>query len=123
IEGGNLQTHLQPLTDHFKKAPKIFTEDCRIHFEKTVDEVFNLIRGLSPYPAAFTMLNGKVLKIFRAKKIHSSHGERPGTPSSDQKTFLRFYCSDGWIEATEVQLEGKKKMTIEEFMRGHRVNP
>jgi len=118
IKQGNVQTQSQPLTDHFKKAPKIFTEDCRIHFDKSVDEVFNLIRGLSPYPAAFTMLNSKVLKIFRAKKISENVNQEAGEISSDGKTFLRFACRDGRIETTEVQLEGKKKMSIEEFLRG-----
>jgi len=122
IENGNTQTTDQLLNGDFKKAPKIFTEDCGIHFEKTTDEVFNLIRGLSPYPAAFTTMNAKVLKIFRAGKILELHSATPGSVSSDGKTFLRFACSDGWIEIKELQLEGKKKMSVEEFLRGHKLN-
>lgn len=150
VESGNVSVTEQPLTNSFKKAPKIFTADCKIDWNKSRDEIFNLIRGLSPYPAAFTELNGKVLKIFRAKKIVASSnihrhseldsesarseemlippqagqhdGVNPMKFFSDGKTFLRFACKDGWMEVTEVQLEGKKKMTTEEFLRGHRIN-
>ena len=122
IENGNIQTTDQLLSGDFKKAPKIFTEDCQINFEKTTEEVFNLIRGLSPYPASFTTLNGKMLKIFRAEKKLEAHSATPGSILSDGKTFLRFACSDGWIEIKELQLEGKKKMTVEEFLRGHKLN-
>ncbi|HYV92103.1 MAG TPA: methionyl-tRNA formyltransferase [Chitinophagales bacterium] len=121
IESGNVSVIEQPMTNHFKKAPKLFTADCKIDWTKNAQEIFNLIRGLSPYPAAFTGLNGKVFKIFRAKKISEAHHQTPGKIYSDGKTFLRFACDDGWIEATEVQLEGKKKMTAEEFLRGHRI--
>lgn len=122
IENGNVSVIEQPMTNNFKKAPKIFTSDCLIDWKKSPGEIYNLIRGLSPYPAAFTQLNGKMLKIFRAKKISEPHDLPEGKIYSDGKTFLRFACSNGWIEATEVQLEGKKKMTSEEFLRGHRVN-
>jgi methionyl-tRNA formyltransferase len=63
-----------------------------------------------------------VLKIFRAKKILEPHHQIPGKTFTDGKTFLRFASSDGWIEVTEIQLEGKKKMMAEEFLRGHRIN-
>jgi len=122
IESGNVSVTEQPMTNHFKKAPKIFTADCRIDWKKSAEEIYNLIRGLSPYPAAFTELNGKILKIFMAKKFSESHDLTGGKIYSDGKTFLRFACANGWIEATEVQLEGKKKMTAEEFLRGHRIN-
>jgi len=121
IENGNVSVIDQPLTNHFKKAPKIFTADCKIDWTKNTEEVFNLIRGLSPYPAAFTELSGKVFKIFRAQKISEPHHHVAGKIFSDAKTSLRFACSDGWIEATEVQLEGKKKMTTEEFLRGNKI--
>ena len=100
-------------------APKIFTEDCRIDWNKNVDDVYNLIRGLSPYPAAFTMLEGKTFKILAAEKRPSQPAVRPGAIDSDHKTFLHFACRDGWIEAREVQLEGKKKMGIADFLRGY----
>ncbi len=107
-------THHSPL----KHAPKIFTETCKIDFSKTTNEVHNLIRGLSPSPVAFTMLNGKKLKIYRAEKekiIPLSAGQY----ETDGRTFLRFACADGYFAVKELQLEGKKRMMIEEFLRGY----
>jgi len=102
-----------------KHAPKIFTETCKIDFTKTVDEVHNLIRGLSPFPGAFTELNGKTLKIYRSKKEITPNAVMAGFHETDGKTFLKFACADGYIHATELQLEGKKKMNIEDFLRGY----
>lgn len=103
-----------------KHAPKIFTETCRIDFSRSVDEVHNLIRGLSPFPGAFTTLNEKTLKIFRTEKLLISPVSVAGQYETDGKSFLRFACADGYIAVTELQLEGKKKMTTEEFLRGYR---
>ena len=104
-----------------KHAPKIFTETCRIDWNKTVDEVYNLIRGLSPYPTAFTMFHGKTLKIYRAERIDGLHSSIvAGNFETDQKTYLRFACSNGYISIIELQLEGKKKMLTTDFLRGYR---
>jgi methionyl-tRNA formyltransferase len=103
-----------------KHAPKIFTETCRIEWDKSVDEVYNLIRGLSPYPGAFSELEGKTLKIFKAKKIKVEPTTTAGAFDTDRKSFLKFACADGYIEITELQLEGKKKMLVEDFLRGYR---
>lgn len=100
-------------------APKIFTETCKIDWKKNVDEVYNLIRGLSSYPGAFTYLNGKLFKIFRARKEKAVSSGIEGSYETDRKSYLRFCCADGSISATDIQLEGKKKMTIEEFLRGY----
>lgn len=102
-----------------KHAPKIFTETCKINFSKTVDEVHNLIRGLSPFPGAFTTLHDKMLKIYRSKKEITTQ-RLPAEFVTDGKTFLKFACSDGYIHLLEIQLEGKKKMLIEDFLRGYR---
>jgi methionyl-tRNA formyltransferase len=117
-----LQTHL-PLTTHhspLKHAPKIFTETCKIDWSKPVDAVHNLIRGLSPFPGAFSHLNGKVLKIYRSEKEYKKPSAEPGTFETDKKTFLKFACADGFIDIKELQLEGKKKMMVEDFLRGYR---
>ena len=106
-------------TGLLKHAPKIFTETCKINFSKTVEEVHNLIRGLSPFPGAFTELNGKTLKIYRSEKEISSITITPGFHETDGKTFLKFACADGYVHAKELQLEGKKKMLIEDFLRGY----
>ncbi len=111
-----LTTHHLPL----KHAPKIFTETCKIDWSKPVDEVHNLIRGLSPYPGAFTSLNDKMLKIYRSEKEAIQPSIKAGEFETDKKSYLRFACADGFINVKELQLEGKKKMSVEEFLRGYR---
>lgn len=106
------------ITD-IKHAPKIFKDDCRIVWSNTAQQVFNHIRGLSPYPAAFTTLDGKGLKIFKASIGPGLAQLQPGQYSTDGKTYLRFACSIGSIDVQECQLEGKKRMKIEEFLRGN----
>jgi methionyl-tRNA formyltransferase len=103
-----------------KHAPKIFTETCQINWNEPVGVVHNLVRGLSPYPGAFTYLHGKMLKIYRARKEDGSAPAAIGEPETDHKTFLRFACADGFLSVLELQLEGKRKMTTEEFLRGYR---
>lgn len=104
-----------------KHAPKIFTETCKINWSKTIDEIHNLIRGLSPYPCAFTYLNNKVLKIYRSKKEIALNAFENGSVHSDGRSFLKFACSNGYIHVTDVQLEGKKRMNVEDFLRGYRI--
>lgn len=99
-------------------APKIFTETCLIHFDQPVEKVHNLIRGLSPFPGAFTHLDSKILKIYKSLKESGTPGVEPGQYSTDGKTFLKFACTDGWLVVKELQLEGKKRMPVEDFLRG-----
>ena len=107
-----------------KPAPKITKELCDIDWSQPVVRVCNLIRGLSPYPAAFTTLEAegkpaRSIKVFFARTVPFA-GEKPvpGTVSSDGKTHLRIACADGWAELTEVQLSGKSRMGIADFLRG-----
>lgn len=125
---GNKQstTENSPLTagnPTLRHAPKIFTETCRIDWNQPIAAIYNLIRGLSPYPAAFTYLNDKVLKIYKAKKELHPAPKTAGSVESDQKTYIKFAGADGYIHITELQLEGKKKMTVDEFLRGYRIHP
>lgn len=104
-------------------APKIFTETCKIDWNKPIDEVYNLVRGLSPYPGAFTFIDNKMLKIFKAGKesfIGQTGTLGPGEYLSDNKTFLKFACNNGYLLVKELQLEGKKKMSVEDFLKGYR---
>lgn len=103
-----------------KQAPKIFSQTARIDWNKPVEEIHNLIRGLSPYPAAYTELGDKTFKIFRSEKELSIPTSKPGRWESDGKSWMKFACKDGYIHLKEVQLEGKKKMPIEDFLRGYR---
>jgi len=120
---GNNTAIEQPQTadaSALKHAPKIFTADCKIDWTKSVEEIYNLIRGLSPYPSAFTLLGDKNFRIFKASKEQAVVDIVPGGFLSDGRNFLKFACRDGFIHATEVQLEGKKKMNITDFLRGWR---
>ena len=103
-----------------KHAPKLSTETSKINWNKNVDEVYNLIRGLSPHPAAFTFLNNKTLKVHKVKKEIIKPSIAPGNFDTDKKTFLKFACANGYISIAELQLEGKKRINIEEFLRGYR---
>ena len=85
-----------------------------------MDEVYNLIRGLAPYPAAFSFLQGKKMKIYKAEKVQTKPSIAAGELETDRKTFIQFACTDGFIAVKEIQLEGKKKMLIEDLLRGYR---
>jgi methionyl-tRNA formyltransferase len=103
-----------------KHAPKLLPDTGRIDWNQSVHVIYNLIRGLSPYPAAFTELQGKKLKIFLAEKEAGKPAEPPGTFITDKKTYLKYTCVDGFISVTELQLEGKKRMNTTAFLRGYR---
>ncbi len=103
-------------------APKIFKEDCRIDWSKPVVAVNNLIRGLSPYPAAWTNFNSSEsetgVKIFKAMVEQIGHDCKPGEILSDNKKYLKIACADGFLHLVDLQLAGKKRMGIAEFLRG-----
>jgi methionyl-tRNA formyltransferase len=110
-----------------RPAPKIFKETCRIDWTQPTEHIYNLIRGLSPYPAAWSELsspNGEknILKIYESKKaIEKNPTERAGTIKTDGKHYFRIATGDGYIYILQLQLPGKKKMTVEEFLRGHNI--
>lgn len=104
-----------------KTAPKIFRDDCKIDWHQPAMRIHNLIRGLSPYPAAFTDIAGTQWKIFTSTPIITAHASEPGTIVSDHKTYLHIACADGFIQIHSLQAEGKKRMEIEEFLRGYRL--
>ncbi len=101
-------------------APKIHTDHCRINWSLPVEAVYNLIRGLSPYPGAFMIMNEKMFKIYSAEKEMVFPSVTEGDYETDGKAFLKFACSNGYLHLKEVQMEGKKKMKIEDFLRGFR---
>jgi methionyl-tRNA formyltransferase len=104
-----------------KHAPKIFKADMEIKWEKTAKEIYQHIKGLSPYPTAFTKLNGLVLKVYDAE-ISEPINQPVGTFVSDKKTYLKFQTADQSISIKELQLEGKKRMKVEEFLRGYNLD-
>jgi methionyl-tRNA formyltransferase len=106
-------------TEYLNHAPKLFTETGKIDWTKPLNEIYNLIRGLSPYPAAYSNLNGKTLKIFSVEKINEQPTIEIGAYKTDEKNYLQFACSNGYINVLELQLEGKKRMGIKDFLRGY----
>ncbi|SIN71717.1 methionyl-tRNA formyltransferase [Algoriphagus halophilus] len=103
-------------------APKIFKETGKINWEQPAIQIHNLVRGLSPYPAAWTELDGKNCKIYKTHVEESnSQNQSPGTLLSDGKTYLKFQTGNGVLEVLELQLEGKKRMKIEDFLRGYKL--
>lgn len=117
-----IPTAIGSKSEVIKHAPKIFTETCKIDWSRSVDEIHNLIRGLSPFPGAFTYLNDKLLKIYRSEKEYKKPSIETGQFETDGKTFLKFGCADGFGYVKELQLEGKRRMNIEEFLRGYKFN-
>ena len=118
---GTLQETPQEQLLTLEHAPKIFTETCKIDWTKNVDEIYNLIRGLSPYPTAFTFLKDKKLKVYRAEKEITESNKNAGEYITDNKKILKFACNNGFISVKELQLEGKKKMHVEDFLRGFKL--
>lgn len=103
-----------------KPAPKIFREHCRINWSSSGEQIHNLIRGMSPYPAAFSTLNGQNLKIFKGSYVIRRHFESAGSLVIENN-FLRIATADGYFYAEDIQLEGKKRMPSSEFIKGLRI--
>ncbi|MBQ6189451.1 MAG: methionyl-tRNA formyltransferase [Bacteroidaceae bacterium] len=148
VEAGQVhpipQSQLQ-VDGPLRPAPKIFKETCQIRWaDLTSREVYNFVRGLSPYPAAWTTLNGTMLKIYQVQDLpqpslkgrenSASDSEfllpitgedgrgLAGTISTDGKTYLRIACREGWVSVLSLQLAGKRRMSIEDFLRGAHID-
>lgn len=112
-----------PQTDsgNLKKAPKIFTEDCKINWNDSIANIYNRIRGLSPYPGAFTTLDDKIFKIFKTEKMAVQPDIAVGQYKTDNKKNILLAAQDGFIRLIEIQPEGKKRMNVEDYLRGHQL--
>lgn len=104
-----------------KHAPKIFTKDTEINWDQPVEQVHNLVRGLAPFPGAITKVDGKVVKLFSTNKEIKTPKELPGSFIIEDKKIAKFACKDGYLILNDIQWEGKKRMPIEDFLRGYRV--
>ena len=125
IQSDHITTFKQQPGTQCKPAPKIFKEDCKIDFSATASEVKNFIRGLAPYPAAWTTLGGKNFKILAADTVSFIPEHLPGADSAystNNKDYLLLHAKDGAVAVKELQMEGKKRMTIEEFFRGNKLS-
>ncbi len=103
------------------KAPKIFHETCKIDFKKPVDQVYNFIRGLSPYPGAWCVLEGKEIKILKTKKRMFIDDYEAGTIVTDHKKSLEIKCKDGYIQVISLKPQGKKEMSVIDFLNGNKI--
>lgn len=107
-----------------KPAPKIYKDDCRIDWKQPGAQIHNLIRGLSPYPASWTTFQEKEgnkeisVKIYRAHFGKENHDTTPGTVISPNKKELKIACPDGFVSIYELQMAGKKRMNVDDFLRG-----
>ena len=104
-------------------APRLKKETGKISWQNNVSDIVNLIRGLSPSPAAYTLLEGQVLKIFSAEANQNKTSETPGTIGTASAAGLPIAASDGYVILKDVQLAGKKRMLTQDFLRGYRLNP
>lgn len=122
VEDGTISPVKQEKVSLPKKAPKIHKEDCMIDWSKSAQSIYNFIRGLSPYPASYTTFKGKIFKIYSSeKKLITELKLNPGEIHSDNKNFLLVGCSDGILSLNEVQIQGKKRLDIKEFLKGNKI--
>ena len=127
IDKNTITPRPQSAFEELKPAPKIFKETCKIDWTKTPEQIHNLVRGLSPYPAAWTELehnDGEKagVKIYKTKSFNESHSLLPGTIVTDGKKLIRVAVEGGFVDLLELQLAGKKRMTTEELLRGFKLS-
>lgn len=117
IETGKAKPRQQ---DHTQatEAPKLFRENCRIDFDRPAREVHNFIRGLSPYPTAWTTLEGQTLKIIRCEVQEIATNEPPATLITDGRKQLKIACRGGYVYPTQLQLAGRRRMSLADFLNG-----
>lgn len=121
IEAGNAPSVPQPQDGEIRHAPKIFKDTGEVKWSVQAEHVLNLVRGLSPYPAAWTVLKGKTYKIFKVSLIDFQKESLPGDFATDTKSYLYLRAADRWISVDELQPEGKRRMIVSEFFRGNKL--
>jgi methionyl-tRNA formyltransferase len=128
IENDNVIPIPQDQVDEkdIKHAPKIFRDDCRIDWTKTAEQIHNHVRGLSPYPAAYTIyigIDGKEtnIKVFATKLTLDHNDRKPGSIETDNKSYLKVYAAGGVLEIIELQPAGKRRMKLHEYLAGNKI--
>jgi len=122
ISKDEVNPSVQDETKALHHAPKIFKETCKIDWTKSAESIQNLVRGLSPYPAAWMEFQDKTCKVFKtAFSQENMLGKQSGDWETDGKSFLKFQTGSGTLEILELQLEGKKRMKIDELLRGLKI--
>lgn len=119
IERGDVQPQPQLTSQEAKHASKIFKDTCAINWNQPAEQVRNFIRGLSPYPTAWANLNGKNFKIYKVEVLKdTAYTSEPGTLHTDNKTFLHIQTAAGAVSILDLQMEGKKRMPVQDLLRG-----
>lgn len=103
------------------KAPKIFKETCKLDFNQTAKQVYDFIRGMAPYPGAWTVIDDKEAKILRAEISDESAPETPGTIVTDNKRYLKIACLDGYLVVKDIKISGKKMMDVVSLLNGYTI--
>lgn len=119
IAEDRVESKPQVYTENLPKAPKIFKETCEIDWTKSAEEIYNFIRGLSPYPTAWTRVKDVVYKIYKASFEVVNQHNPPAYIETDNKNYIKIACKDGWVILEEIQMEGRKKMNDKEFLNGY----
>jgi methionyl-tRNA formyltransferase len=119
IKEGNLILREQNDSE-VSEAPKIFNEDCEINWNENNSKIYNFIRGLSPFPGAWTIMDGKTFKIIKAEKSGNDIYSDTGEITTDGKSYIHVNCSQGKLRLLEVQMQGKSKMDIKSFLNGYK---
>ncbi len=123
IERDDYQLILQDLNAELPKAPKLFKEHCLIDWDQDAAKIVNFVRGLNPFPTAWTEVGGIIYKIYLAEAIDKTkfQADNPGEYKTDGYSYLHFKSRDGVVSVKELQAPGKRKMSIEEFLRGNKL--
>ncbi len=122
IESGDYPRTSQPAADELKPASKLSRETTEIDWSQPVHQIRNFVRGLSPYPSSWTLINGKVFKIYEVTVANESpFAAEPGQAYTDQKKTILVRAADGWLQIDSLQAEGKRRMSAEDFLRGNRL--
>jgi methionyl-tRNA formyltransferase len=120
IEAGNVPSQPQASSAELKEAPKIFKETCQIDWNQPAEKIRNFVRGLSPYPTAWTVFDDKTFKIFKTEMVsESAEKVEPGQITTDGKTYIHVQTADGILNILDLQMEGKKRMSLPELLRGY----
>jgi methionyl-tRNA formyltransferase len=121
IEAGTVPQQAQD-DSQASHAPKIFHETCQINFDQNTAQVHNFVRGLSPFPAAWTTLDDLELKVLRTEKEIVEHEHPTGQLFSDGRSYLKYSTRDGYVKVLELQLQGRKRMGVRDFLNGYKMS-
>jgi methionyl-tRNA formyltransferase len=119
LQEGSITPQAQNLDADAKHAPKLTKQHGLIDWSQPSFTILNLIRGLAPMPSAYTFLDQKQLKVHKAHRAETASNGVPGSIQTDGKTYCWVACADAWLSLDEIQLEGKKRMPIADFLRGN----